>query len=60
MANARYLADCPTCHAPAGWPCVSLEYFWSPLLPKVKTHKARTTRPVLVPQQSDTACCAKR
>ena len=37
------LEECPTCHAPAGWPCVSLEYAWTPLLPPVKTHKARRT-----------------
>ena len=42
-AARRALPDCPACHAPAGWPCVSLEYAWTPLLPHVKTHKARTS-----------------
>jgi hypothetical protein len=45
---------CETCGAPAGWPRVSLEYVWTPLLPKVRTHKGRRMRPAAVMTKDDT------
>lgn len=42
--------DCPACGAPAGYPCVTLDFFWTPMGRKAsRPHKARQE---LEPQES--------